>query len=251
MGYQKPNRLMLASEGFPEHLLLLCSWKLLQSVEPQAADLVYGATGNKTYQNHLDLKRYSCILEIVGLDDSAIPRMKGPRFRLKNWNWVRSILSIFLHFLICMNPWMHHHHARGQLDVLPQGKKWRHKRAPQFITRRPPERFAQRTVLSSSTDVAGLGGSTQVKYNAYCHLMEVFINIKKYCSSRFWRDGKSTESTNQAVIFSELMPPWKKAIDGPWSQDETLQDSTFVGKLLYIYIYTLVYEHFATEIHNF
>ena len=100
MGYQKPNRLMLASEGFPEHLLLLCSWKLLQSVEPQAADLVYGATGNKPYQNHLDLKRYSCILEIVGVDDSAIPRMKGPRFRLKNWNWVRSILSIFLHFLI-------------------------------------------------------------------------------------------------------------------------------------------------------
>ena len=80
MGYQKPNRLMLASEGFPEHLLLLCSWKLLQSVEPQAADLVYGATGNKPYQNHLDLKRYSCILEIVGVDDSAIPRMKGPPF---------------------------------------------------------------------------------------------------------------------------------------------------------------------------
>jgi hypothetical protein len=47
MGYQKPNRLMLASEGFPEHLLLLCSWKLVQSVEPQAADLVYGATGIK------------------------------------------------------------------------------------------------------------------------------------------------------------------------------------------------------------
>ena len=250
MGYQKPNRLMLASEGFPEHLLLLCSWKLLQSVEPQAADLVYGATGNKPYQNHLDLKRYSCILEIVGLDDSAIPRMKGPRFRLKNWNWVRSILSIFLHFLICVNPWMHHHHARGQLDVLPQGKKWRHKRAPQFITRRPPERFAQRTVLSSSTDVAGLGVQPRWSIMRIATLWKSLSTLKNIVLPDSGGMANPPHLPIKPLYSQSWCPLERKPLMGLEARTRHYKTVRLWANCS-IYIYTLVYEHFATEIHNF